>query len=74
MPASTMPPGLGPHAEFIRDKMPAWIKHSLPDDIKRLRAGGCPEHQTQDQATYDNAPLWLREALNRSMARSRAAM
>ena len=73
MPASTMPPGLGPHAEFIRDKMPAWIKHSLPDDIKRLRAGGCPEHQTQDQATYDNAPLGLREALNRSMARSRAA-
>ena len=31
--------GLGPHAAFIKGKVPGWIKHSRVADIKRLKQG-----------------------------------
>ena len=65
--------GLGPHAAFIEEKLPAWIKHSHRNDLVRLRAAAVSGHERLSDTHWNNAPLWLREALQRSQARSRHA-
>ena len=61
--------GLGPHAAFIKTKLPAWIRHSLTTDVLRLKQGllGRPD------AGPDRVAPWLREALAASQMRSRRA-
>ena len=63
--------GLGPHAAFIKGKMPGWIKHSHVADIKRLKPGLVS--QDEPPVWFTNAPLWLRQALIASQVRSRLA-
>lgn len=61
--------GLGPHAAFIKAKLPIWIRHSLTTDVLRLKQGllGRPD------AEQDRVAPWLREALAASQMRSRRA-
>ena len=61
--------GLGPHAAFIKGKLPAWIRHSRVADIKRLGQGLL----VRPHADHDRAPQWLRRELAASLARSRLA-
>ena len=61
--------GLGPHAAFIKGKLPAWIRHSRVADIQRLKQGLLIHPAAKD----DRAPLWLRKALATSQRRSRQA-
>ncbi|NNA05804.1 hypothetical protein HBN65_03115 [Pseudomonas lundensis] len=65
--------GLGPHAAFIEEKLPAWIKHSHRKDLVRLRAGAVLGHEPLPDTHLADAPPWLREALHSSQARSRQA-
>ena len=61
--------GLGPHAAFIKGKVPGWIKHSRVADIKRLKQGLFVHADAGD----DTPPSWLRRALAASQERSRRA-
>ncbi|WP_193076875.1 DUF6543 domain-containing protein [Pseudomonas lundensis] len=65
--------GLGPHAAFIEEKLPAWIKHSHRKDLVRLRAGAVLGHEPLPDTHLADAPPWLREALHSSQVRSRQA-
>lgn len=62
--------GLGPHAVFIKAKLPVWIRHSLTTDVLRLKQGllGRP-----DAGGEGRAAAWLQEALAASQMRSRRA-
>ena len=67
--------GLGPHAAFIKSRLPGWIKHSHVADLKRL-APGLWQGQVsaaEPPQWFTNAPSWLRQALMVSQARSRLA-
>ncbi|MFP3516829.1 DUF6543 domain-containing protein [Pseudomonas sp. SIMBA_077] len=67
------PERLGPHAEFIEQKLPTWIKHSHPKDLKRLRSGAALGHKPDTAIHLHNVPQWLRQGLLDSLARSRRA-
>lgn len=60
--------GLGPHAAFIKGKLPIWIKHIHVADIKRFKPR--PATQAEPPEWFARAPLWLRQALIASQARS----
>ena len=51
--------GLGPHAAFIKSRLPGWIRHSRVVDVQRLKQGLLARPRAEDA----QAPLWLREAL-----------
>lgn len=61
--------GLGPHAAFIKSKLPGWIRHSRVADIQRLKQGLLIHPDAEDE----RVPLWLRKALAASRRRSRQA-
>lgn len=50
----------GPYDTFISNKMPAWVKHTVADDIKRLKPGLFPGYT--EPVDIDNrfarAPSW----------------
>ena len=75
MDSSHTAPGLGPHAAFIKNKLPDWINHSVVADIKRLKPGLFPGYVSlvDPPAWFTGAPLGLREALIASQTRSRLA-
>lgn len=75
MDSSHTAPGLGPHAAFIKNKLPDWINHSAVADFKRLKTGIFPGHVSRlaPPAWFTRAPLWLCEALMGAQARSRLA-
>ena len=75
MESSYIVSGPGPHAAFIKSRIPAWVKHSAVADIKRLKPGLFPAHASEAGAAdgLGRAPRWLRQALLDSQARSRAA-
>ena len=61
--------GLGPHAAFIKSRLPGWIRHSRVVDVQRLKQGLLARPRAEDA----QAPLWLRESLAGCQARSRQA-
>ena len=69
----------GPYDTFISNKMPAWVKHTVADDIKRLKPGLFPGYTAPADADnrFARAPSWQVQALLasqlRSVRRSRAA-
>ena len=65
MESSYIVSGPGPHAAFIKSRIPAWVKHSAVADIKRLKPGLFPAHASEAGAAdgLGRAPRWLRQAL-----------
>lgn len=65
----------GPYDTFISNKMPAWVKHTVADDIKRLKPGLFPGYTAPADADnrFARAPSWQIQALLASQLRSRAA-
>ncbi|PAA31962.1 hypothetical protein CJU73_02765 [Pseudomonas fragi] len=65
----------GPYDTFISNKMPAWVKHTVADDIKRLKPGLFPGYTAPADADnrFARAPSWQVQALLASQLRSRAA-
>ena len=53
--------GLGLHAAFIEEKLPAWIKHSHRKDLVRLRTGAVLGHEPLPDTHLADAPITIEE-------------
>ncbi|MGC6373181.1 NEL-type E3 ubiquitin ligase domain-containing protein [Pseudomonas sp. K2I15] len=75
MSDSTPPLDKGLHTSLIKARLPAWLAHSAPADINRLRAGLLPGRipPGPPPAWLSTATPELRKALSDSQARSRTA-
>lgn len=75
MNTPTLPAATSRHAQFIRDRLPEWVKHSTADDFARLRRFflGAQNQAERQPAWFSDAPQARQQALLASQAASRTS-